>query len=201
MVNKPLVEELYKPVIKKIKRRKVCGRYEDNIQAADLAEMESLSSRNKIVKYLLCVIDFVTKYACVKPLKDKKGKTVLNAFIEMVNEFNCKPNNLWFDQGKKYNKHMQEKLKNNDILMHSTHNESNSVIAERFIKILKFKIYKKMTANGKSDLSYLNKLVDEYNNTYHHSINKKLINPYYSALTEDTESNPKAPKFKVNDRV
>ena len=38
---------------------------------------------------------------------------------------------------------MQEKLKNNDILMHSTHNESNSVIAERFIKILKFKIYKK----------------------------------------------------------
>ena len=163
--------------------------------------MESLSSRNNIVKYLLCVIDFVTKYACVKPLKDKKSKTVLNAFIEMVNEFNCKPNNLWFDQGKKYNKHMQEKLKNNEILMHSTHNESNSVIAERFIKILKFKIYKKMTANGKSDLSYLNKLVDEYNNTYHHSINKKLINPYYSALTEDTESNPKAPKFKVNDRV
>ena len=44
---------------------------------------------------------------------------------------------------KKYNKYMQEKLKNNDILMHSTHNESNSVIAERFIKILKFKIYKK----------------------------------------------------------
>ena len=38
--------------------------------------MGSLSSRNKIVKYLLCVIDFVTKYACVKPLKDKKGKTV-----------------------------------------------------------------------------------------------------------------------------
>ena len=59
-----------------------------------------------------------------------------------------------------------------------------------------------MTANdSKSYFPYLNKLVDEYNNTYHHSINKKLINPYYSALTEDTESNPKAPKFKVNDRV
>ena len=101
IVNEPLVEELYKPVIKKIKRRKVYARYEDNIYAPDLAEMEPLSSRNKIVKYLLCVIDFVTKYACVKPLKDKKDKTVLNAFIEMVNEFNCKPNNLWFDQGKK----------------------------------------------------------------------------------------------------
>ena len=76
IVNEPLVEELYKPVIKKIKRRKVYARYEDNIYAPDLAEMEPLSSRNKIVKYLLCVIDFVTKYACVKPLKDKKGKTV-----------------------------------------------------------------------------------------------------------------------------
>ena len=96
---------------------------------------------------------------------------------------------------------MQEKLKNNDILMHSTHNESNSVIAERFIKILKFKIYKKMTANDKSYLSYLNKSVYEYNNTYHHSINRKPINAYYSALTEDIESDPKAPKFKVNDRV
>ena len=44
-----------------------------------------------------------------------------------------------------------------------------------------------MTANDKSYLSYLNKLVDEYNNTYHYSINKKPINAYYSALTEDIE--------------
>ena len=50
--------------------------------------MESLSSENKNVKYLLCVIDVFTKYAWVKPLKVKKGKTVLNAFIEIVNESN-----------------------------------------------------------------------------------------------------------------
>ena len=59
-----------------------------------------------------------------------------------------------------------------------------------------------MTANdSKSYLSYLNKLVDQYNNTYHHSINKKPINADYSALTEKIETNSKAPKFKVNDRV
>ena len=41
-----------------------------------------------------------------------------------------------------------------------------------------------MTANdNKYYLRYLNKLVDQYNNTYRHSINKKLINAYYSALT------------------
>ena len=106
--------------------------------------MESLSSKNKNVKYLLCVIDIFTKYPWVKPLKDKKSKTVLNAFIEIVNESNHKPNKLWVDQGRGfYNKLMQEWLENNDILMYSTHNEGTSVIAERFIKTLKAKIYKK----------------------------------------------------------
>ena len=59
-----------------------------------------------------------------------------------------------------------------------------------------------MTANdSKSYLSYLNKLVDQYNNIYHHSINKKPINADYSALTEKIETNSKAPKFKVNDKL
>ena len=53
--------------------------------------MESLSSKNKNVKYLLYVIDGFNKYAWVKPLKDKKGKTVLNGFIEIVIECNRKP--------------------------------------------------------------------------------------------------------------
>ena len=59
-----------------------------------------------------------------------------------------------------------------------------------------------MTTNdSKSYLSYLNKLVDQYNNTYHHSIDKKRINADFSVLTEKIETNLKAPKFKVNDRV
>ena len=55
-----------------MKRRKVYTRFKDIIWAADFAEMESLSSKNKDVKYLLCVIDVFTKYTWVKPLKDKK---------------------------------------------------------------------------------------------------------------------------------
>ena len=80
-------------------------------------------------------------YPWVKPLKDKKGKTVLNAFIEIVNESNHKPNKLWVDQGRKfYDKFTQEWLENNDTLIYSTHNEGKLVIAERFIKIQKSKI-------------------------------------------------------------
>ena len=59
-----------------------------------------------------------------------------------------------------------------------------------------------MTANdSKSYLRYLNKLIDQYNNTYHHSINRKPINADNSALIEKIETDFKAPKFKVNDRV
>ena len=54
---------------------------------------------------------------------------------------------------------------------------------------------------SKSYLSYLNKLVHQYNNTYHHSVNKKPIHADYSVLTKKIETNHKAPKFKVNDRV
>ena len=72
-VNQQLAEELHKPVIKKIKRRKVYARFKDNIWSADLAEMGSLYSKSKNVEYLLCVIDVFTKYTWVKPLKYKKG--------------------------------------------------------------------------------------------------------------------------------
>ena len=183
-VNVQLTKELHKPEIKKFKRRKVYARFKDNIWAGDLAEMKPLSSKNKNVKYLLCVIDVFTKYAWVKLLKDKNGKTVLNAFTEIVNEFNRKPNKLSVDQGVElYNRSIQEWLDNNDILMYSTHNESKS-------KALKAKNYKKMTDNdSKFYLGYLDKLV------------KKTINADDSVLTKNIEANLKAPKFKVNDRV
>ena len=149
--------------------------------------MGLLSSENKNVKYLLWVTDILTKYAWVKPLKDKKSKTVLNAFIEIVNESNQKPNKLWVNQGREfYNKLMQEWLGNNNILMYCTHNEGKSVITKRFTKALKVKTYKKLIANECK--SYL-------------SLIKNLLMLIILLWMKNTETNPKVPKFKVNDRV
>ena len=143
-VNEELAEKLYKPVIKTFKRRKVYARFKDLVWARDLAEMWSLSFKNKKFQYLLCVIDFFAKYGWVKPLKDKKCKTILIAFIEIVNESNHKPNKLQVDQKREfYHKVMQEWLSNNYILIYFTHNEGKSGITERFIKVSKAKIYKK----------------------------------------------------------
>ena len=49
--------------------------------------------------------------------------------------------------------------------------------------------------NKKTFLGYLNKLVDEYNNTYHHSIGKKPLDADYFAFLEKIETNSKSPKF------
>ena len=97
-VNEELAQKQHKTVIKKFKRRIVNARFRDNIWAEDLAEMRPLSSKSRDVTYLLCVIDVFTKYVWVKSLKDKKSKTVLNGFINIVNESNCKPNKLWVNQ-------------------------------------------------------------------------------------------------------
>ena len=62
IVSEELAEELHEVVTKKFKRRKFYARFKANIWAANLAEMESLSSKYKNVKSLLCVIDVFTKY-------------------------------------------------------------------------------------------------------------------------------------------
>ena len=86
--------------------------------------------------------------------------------------------------------------------MYSTHDEGNTVTVERFIKTLKTQIYNNITANdSKYYLSYLDKLVDQCNDTSHHCIGKKPINADYSALNKKIEKYPKATKFKVNDWV
>ena len=71
---------------------------------------------------------------------------------------------------------MQKWLDGDEILIYLTHNEGKSVVTERFIRTLKGKSYRKMIANDRKYYpTYLNKLVDEYNNTYHSSIGKKLL--------------------------
>ena len=73
-INKQLAKKLNKPVIKKFQRRKVYSRFKDDIWAADSVEMRSLISKNKNVKYLICLIDDFTKYAWAKSLKIKNIK-------------------------------------------------------------------------------------------------------------------------------
>ena len=87
--------------------------------------------------------------------------------------------------------------------MYSTHNEGKYVFAERFIRTLKNKIYKHMTAISKNVyFDVLNYIVDEYNNTCHKTIKMKPIDAGDDSFPEyNEESNEKDPKFKIGDHV
>ena len=140
----------------------------------DLADMQLLSKFNKGIKYLLCVIDFFSKYALVVPLKDIKGASVVNAFQSILDKSGRKPNKIWVDQGSEfYNHNFKEWLANNDISLYSTYNEGKSVVAERFIRTLKNKLYKHMATVSKNVYyNILDDIVKKYNNTWHSTILK-----------------------------
>ena len=77
-------------------------------------------------------------------IKDKKGTTIVNAFNKIISK--RKPNKIRVDQGSEfYNNSFKDFLKINNFEIYSTHNEGNSVVAERFIRTLKNKILKHMT--------------------------------------------------------
>ena len=87
--------------------------------------------------------------------------------------------------------------------MYSTNNEGKSVIAERFIRTLKNKIYKYMTSISKNVyIDKLDDIVNKYNNTYHRTIKMKPVDVKLSTYIDSSkEINDKDPKFKIGDIV
>ena len=202
--NEQLAKELHKPIIRKFKKRKVYSGFKDNIWGADLADMQLISKFNKGFRFLLCVIDISSKYTWVVPLKDKKGVSTVDAFQKILDKSGRRPNKLWVDKRREFHINSFKKwLKDNDIEIHSIHNEGKSVVAERFIRTLKTKIFKYMTSASKN--VYIDKLDDiggEYNNTYHRTIKTKPVDVKDNAYIDfKKDVNDKNPKFKVGDHV
>ena len=165
--------------------------------------MQSLSKHNKWNKYLLCEIDLFSKYVWVFPIKDKKGTSIVNAF-QKISSKGRKSNKMWVDQGSGfYNNSFKDFLKINNIEMYSTYNEGKSVVAERFIRTLKNKTFKHMTAISKNVyFDVLDNIVDKYNNTVHRTIKMKPIDVTDASYAEYSKGfNKKDPKFKVSDHA
>ena len=115
--------------------------------------------------------------AWVVPLKDKKGVTIVNPFQKILDNSKRKANKLWTDQvSKLYNDSFKKWLDDNDIKMYSTYNEGKFVVAKRFIRTLKNKVYKHMTTVSKIVyFDVLDDIVDKYNNADHRTISLILM--------------------------
>ena len=165
--------------------------------------MQSMSKFNQKIKYLLCANDLFSKYAWVVPLKDKEGTSIVNVFQKILSE-GRKPNKIWLDQGSEfYNNSFKNFLKINNTEIYSTYNGGKSAVAQGFIRTLKIKIFKHMTAISKNVyFDVLDDIVNKYNNTVHRTIKMKSIDDTSNSYAEYNEgSNRKDPKFKVGDHV
>ena len=87
--------------------------------------------------------------------------------------------------------------------MYLSYNKEKSVVAKRFVRMLKSKIFKHMTAISKNVyFNVLEDIVNKYNNTVHKTIKMKPIDVTSYSYTEHNEdSNKKDPKFKVGYRL
>ena len=107
MPNQQLADELHKPIVKKFKKRKAYSSFKYNIYVVDLVDMQLLSTFNKGIRFLLCVINIFSKYAWVFPLEDKKGITVVNAShkildVSMKLHSKRKQNNIWVNKDREF---------------------------------------------------------------------------------------------------
>ena len=114
--------------------------------------MQLISKFNNRFRFLLSVIDIYRKYAWAIPLKNKKGITTNNAFQKFLDESNRKPNKIWVDKGSEF--------------YNSMNNKGKYIVAERFTRILKNKIYMYMTSVSKNvHIDKLDDAVNKYNNS------------------------------------
>ena len=156
------------------------------------------------LKYLLCAIDFFSKYTWVVPLKDKREISIINAFQKILDNSNGKPNKIWVDEGGEfYNNLLKRFLKINNIDMYSTYNKGKSVVAEKFIRTLKNKIFKHMTAVSKNVYFHvLDDIVNKYNKTVYRTIKMKPLDVTSNSYAEYNEdSNETKSKFRAGDHA
>ena len=204
--NEELADELHAPVRKKFQRRRGISYGVDDVWSCDLVEMQEWSKQNKGYRYLLNVVDVYSKFAWSIKLLDKKGKTVLEAFKQIVKTSGRKPGHIWVDEGKEfYNKDMDEWIKENNIIRYSTHGEHKSAVVERFNRTLKTIMWKRFTAeNTRNWIGMLDKLLLQYNDTIHSTIKMTPTEASQGKLMFNLPHSPQTnekPKFSVGDQV
>ena len=139
---------------------------------ADLVDVQALNKDNDGYRFLLTVIDVLSKYAWVVPLKDKTGKSLVDAFDAVFKKDGRVPERLQTDAGKEFlNKEFQRFLTSKNVLHFVTYNETKAQIVERFNRTLKNRMWRYFTfQNGRRYVEVLPALVEGYNKAYHRSI-------------------------------
>ncbi len=174
---------LHKPVRKKFRKEKVYVHHIDDQWQADLVEMIPISNHNEGYKYILTIIDVFSKYAWAVPLKSKTPSEVKESFLKIFRG-GRKPKSIQTDDGMEFfGKPMRDYFKTENINHFSTKSELKASIVERFNRTIKEKMWRYFTFKKNYKwVTVLPDLIDNYNNSYHRSIQMKPVQ-----VTKDNE--------------
>ncbi|CAB0029091.1 unnamed protein product [Trichogramma brassicae] len=165
---------LHTPVIRKFPRRCYNVRNIDDVWEADLMDMRSLKTYNNDYAYLLVVIDALSKYAWIEPLKDKSAQTVSTAFERILRRSKGRvPVLVQTDKGKEFvSRETVARLGKKNIQHRVVRDpDIKAAIAERFIRTIKERIWRYFTHHRtRRFLDVLPKILEAYNNSVHSSI-------------------------------
>lgn len=192
-----------KSVRNKFQRRKISSHEIDFFWQADLIDVTKYARLNKGNKFLLTVIDVLSRQAFVRPLRNKTGKSVKEAFEQILFSSNRKPKYLQTDEGKEFfNKTLLSWLKAENVILYHNHSPLKAAMIERFNRSLMTRLQKIFTY-------VLQEVVESYNNSKHriigcapNEVNKyNQMDIWLKSNADILSRKTQKPKFKVGDIV
>lgn len=208
---------LHRPVRRRFQRNPIVVDGIDDQWAADLLDVQALSRANDGYKYLLTIVDTLSKKAWVRPLKDKTAASVATAFENVFRESGRVPRKLRTDQGLEFRgQALQTLLEQYNVHYFTSNNETKEAIVERFNRTLRSRLWRYFEAtNDTRYVEVLPKLVEAYNHKKHRSIGMAPndVTPYNAYKARERlydrrrgrrkrgKKKKKSPKLKVDDRV
>jgi hypothetical protein len=208
MAHKIIAQELHRQVRRRFPRRATLTKGLDDLHQMDLAEMIPYARYNSGHKYFLVTIDVYSKFVWTEPLKDKKAETVKKGIMAMYRRGGRYPKLLQTDMGTEFtNRNLKTWLEEKGIKRYSTFSNMKAAVAERVIRTLKTKLWRKFTERGTYKwIDILPEIVEEYNETEHSTIkmqpsdvsDNSLLRTIYNRIKM---VDPKKQKFKVGDWI
>ena len=161
---------LHKPIKKPKKYRSTIVFRPRDLWQIDLLDFQKFSSVNNGFKYLCVIIDCFTKYVWVKPLKNKRGVSVVKALALLL--MNERPKLIQADQGTEFfNKNVRKMLEAFGPRLYHTYSEKKAAIVERVQRTLRSRLGRVFTKNNdKVWIKYIDDIVAAYNNSKHRTI-------------------------------
>lgn len=216
-VKEKIVDELHRPARRNYPRRRVILKGIDDLWQGDLLELQPHSSDNRGYKFILIVIDCLSKYVWWAPLKSKSAKDVTQGFREIFQKAHPRrPRHLQTDKGKEfYNSQMRALLQEFTINHYSTESHLKASIVERVIRTLKTWLWKLFGKQGNYKWIDIfdREIVNKYNRKRHRSIGMtplevkgkrketQALKTLYKDAKTQAMKKKRLPKYKVGDFV